>query len=95
VVFFLLVRNTQAAHASLAAMLHTQGVDPVSAAIANGDPFAPRGLPALNELITHQSAFIAYLDDFRLMTILTIATLPFVLLLRGGPAQGGGHAVLD
>jgi DHA2 family multidrug resistance protein len=96
VVFFLLVRNTQTAHASLAALVRTPGGDAVSTAIANGDPFAPKGLAALNDFITHQSTFIAYLDDFRLMTILTIATLPFVLLLRGGGApSGGGHAVLD
>ena len=95
VVFFLLVRNTQTAHASLAALLQTRGGGPVSAAIAAGDPFAPRDLSALNEIVTRQSAFIAYLDDFRLMGALTIATLPFVLLLRGGRARADAHAVID
>jgi DHA2 family multidrug resistance protein len=96
VVFFLLVRNTQTVHASLAELVRTPSGGPGSAAIAAMDRFGPKTLPALNDLITHQSAFIAYLDDFRLMTFVTIATLPFVLLLRGGRAgSGGGHAVLD
>jgi DHA2 family multidrug resistance protein len=95
VVFFLLVRNTQTAHASLSALLRTPGGGAVSAAIAVSDPFGPKDLGALNDFITHQSAFIAYLDDFRLMTVLTLATLPFVLLLRGGRARASGHAVLD
>jgi DHA2 family multidrug resistance protein len=96
VVFFLLVRNTQTVHASLSELVRTPGGGPGAAAISAMDAFGPKSLPALNDLITHQSAFIAYLDDFRLMTFVTIATLPFVLLLRGGRAgSGGGHAVLD
>jgi DHA2 family multidrug resistance protein len=97
VVFFLLVRNTQTVHASLAGLLRTPRGGAVSAAIAGADPFAGQSLPALNDAITQQSAFIAYIDDFRLMAVLTAATLPFVLLLRGGRAQagGGGHAVID
>lgn len=95
VVFFLLVRNTQTVHASLAALLRTPSGGAASAALAAADPSAPRGMTALNDAITHQSAFIAYLDDFRLMTVLTVATLPLVLLLRGGRARASGHAVMD
>jgi DHA2 family multidrug resistance protein len=95
VVFFLLVRNTQAVHASFAALLRTPGGGAASAAIAAADPSGSQGLPALNDFITHQSAFVAYLDDFRLMTVLTMATLPFVFLLRGGPGEASGPAALD
>jgi DHA2 family multidrug resistance protein len=95
VVFFLLVRNTQTVHASLSALLRTPSGGAASAAIAAGDVFAPKDLSTLNEVITHQSAFIAYLDDFRLMTVLTMATLPFVLFLRGGRTRASGPAVID
>ncbi len=40
----------------------------------------------LNAEINRQAAMIAYLDDFRLMMILTIVALPLVLLLKR-PAQ--------
>ena len=43
-------------------------------------------LMLLNAEINRQAAMIAYLDDFRLMMILTILALPLVLLLRR-PAQ--------
>jgi DHA2 family multidrug resistance protein len=36
----------------------------------------------LNGMITRQSAMIAYLDDFHLMMILTVVSLPLVFLLR-------------
>jgi DHA2 family multidrug resistance protein len=93
VVFFLLVRNTQTVHSSFAEMLRTRAGGPVSAAIASATPNV--SLSALNEAITHQSAFIAYIDDFRLMAIVTIATLPFVFLLRGGRARTSAAHVLD
>jgi DHA2 family multidrug resistance protein len=96
VVIFLLVRNTQTVHASFASLLRTPAGGAVSAAIANTDSLGPQGLPALNDFITHQSAFVAYMDDFRLMTLVTIATLPFVLLLRGGRSKtSAAAAALD
>lgn len=36
----------------------------------------------LNGMITRQSAMLAYLDDFHLMMILTVVSLPLVFLLR-------------
>ena len=44
------------------------------------------GLLALNGLITNQSAMVAYIGDFRLMMILTLFTLPFLLLFRRAKA---------
>ena len=38
---------------------------------------------------------IGYIDDFKLMLILTLAALPFVLMIRSGvraPQKGQGHA---
>lgn len=50
---------------------------------------------AIDAAITHQAAFVAYLDDFKLMMVATLATLPCLLLLRTGRAKSRGHAVID
>ena len=96
VVLFLLVRNTQTMHASLSALVRTPSTDPTSVAIAaRVDPTANHSLAAIDAAINHQAAFIAYLDDFKLMMIATLATLPFILLLRTGKTAVSGHAVMD
>lgn len=96
VVLFMLTRNTQTMHASLAAMVRTPSTDPTSVQIAGRvNPYADHSLAAIDAAITHQAAFVAYLDDFKLMMVATLATLPFVLLLKGGRTAAKGHAVLD
>jgi DHA2 family multidrug resistance protein len=79
----LLVRNTQIAHASLGAhvnyanpALQDAGVSSVYN-LANG-----AGMTALNGEITRQAAMIAYVDDYWLMMILTLAVIPLLLLVR-------------
>jgi len=96
VVLFMLTRNTQTMHASLSALVRTPSADPTSVAIAARlDPGANHSLAAIDAAIGHQAAFVAYLDDFKLMMLATLATLPFLLLIRTGRPAGGGHAVLD
>jgi DHA2 family multidrug resistance protein len=68
----LLVRNTQAVHAALAER------------VAVGDSSA-EALNLLNVEVTRQASMIAYVDDFWLMTLMTLAVLPLLLLVR--PAQ--------
>jgi DHA2 family multidrug resistance protein len=47
-------------------------------------------------MITNQAAMIAYIDDFRLMMVLTLCTIPFLLLIRRARPQAGAHpAVLE
>lgn len=85
VVLAMLVRNTQAMHESLTAVVRTPAADPASAAIAaHVNPFADRSLSALNQYVTHQAAFVAYVDDYKFMMLATLTVLPFVLLLRKG-----------
>jgi DHA2 family multidrug resistance protein len=48
--------------------------------------------------VTRQALFIAYLDDFKLMMIVTFAVLPLLLLMRRGNRVGTGapaHAAMD
>jgi DHA2 family multidrug resistance protein len=46
----------------------------------------------LNAEITRQALFIAYLDDFKLMMIVTLAVLPLLLLMKRGKKVGTGDA---
>ncbi|HEV2300235.1 MAG TPA: DHA2 family efflux MFS transporter permease subunit [Stellaceae bacterium] len=43
---------------------------------------APAGVAALNAEVTRQAAMVAYIDDFKLMMILVVVTLPLLLLVR-------------
>jgi DHA2 family multidrug resistance protein len=79
----LLTRNTQIAHASLGAhvnyanpALQDAGVSSVYN-LANG-----AGMTALNGEITRQASMIAYVDDYWLMMILTLAVIPLLVLVR-------------
>jgi len=40
------------------------------------------GRAILDEIVTQQAAMIAYLNDFMLLMILTLAMVPLVLLIR-------------
>ena len=46
---------------------------------------------------TRQALFIAYLDDFKLMMIVTFAVLPLLLLMKRGNQVGNGapHVAMD
>ena len=77
----LLVRNTQIAHASL-----VEHINPSNAVAQVGggayDLTSPAGLLQLNGEITCQATMIAYLDDFKLMLVLTLAVMPLLWLIR-------------
>jgi DHA2 family multidrug resistance protein len=96
---FLLAQNTQIMHASIAEsvtpfnrMLQTAG------AYMMWNTATPAGLAALNQEITRQSLSIAYVDDFKLMLLVSLPTALLVLLMRDpnrAPAPSAEHAVLD
>ena len=84
----LLVRNTQIAHASLAATAHTDAA--AQAGLA--------GLMQLNGEITRQAAMIAYVDDFKLMLVLTLLVMPLLWLIqppKRRAATGSAHVALE
>jgi len=80
---FLLAQNTQIMHASLAAQ-----VTPFNRMLQTGGAYlfwnaaAPPGLVALNAEITRQASIIAYVDDFKLMLLITLPTALLLLLMR-------------
>ena len=94
----LLVRNTQIAHASL--VTHINAANPAVRDPASLYDMATQAGPALiNNEITRQASMIAYVDDYRLMMLLTMAVIPMLLLIRppkasAAPAQVD-HAALE
>jgi DHA2 family multidrug resistance protein len=95
VVMFLLTRNADRMHAALAQNItpFTSQNNPAIAA-AHVDLGTTKGLLALNGLITSQATMIGYLDDFKLMMVLTLVTIPFLLLIREAAPKTGDHQVV-
>jgi DHA2 family multidrug resistance protein len=88
IVIALLSRNTQINHAVLAE--HVNPYNPLMQAPwlpPSWSPDSAAGLATLNAELTRQAASIAYIDDFLLMMYVTLAALPFVLLLRSPRRQ--------
>jgi MFS transporter, DHA2 family, multidrug resistance protein len=93
----LLQSNTQVNHAQIADV-----VTPFNRSLSNGavahlwNPGHLRGAVLLNEEITRQANAIAYIDDFKLMLILALCSLPLVLLIRPERRRigGDGHAAV-
>ncbi len=77
IVFTLATRFTQVNHAIIAEQVTPFGNHPLPPAMTT-----PEGLAMLNGLITRQAATIGYINDFTLMTWVTLATLPLLLLFR-------------
>ena len=94
----LLVRNTQVAHSSLA---QTVNMAAANGALSNPayDVAKPAGLALLNAEVNRQAAMIAYIDDFRLMLILTLCVIPLLWLIkpprRGAAPGAAAHAAMD
>jgi len=96
VVSYLLIRNNQVNHATIASH-----VTAFNHAFDNGivrqtlSPWTASGRAALDQAIQTQASIISYIDDFKLMMILALAAIPLVLLLRSAPASGeNDHAMV-
>jgi DHA2 family multidrug resistance protein len=88
----LLVHNTQVLHADMAAHVTPR----VMSGHALGHFSSAQAATALNDQITAQSAFIAYLDNFHLMLLLTIAAAFTLFFVRKPePSKAAEHVVLE
>ena len=63
---------------------------PELAANLNANTDAGRAL--LDMIVTQQASMIAYLNDFYLLMILTLAMIPLVLIIRAAKSPAGGKA---
>ena len=95
IVMTLLARGTQINHAEL-----VQHITPFDAGAAQlqamGQMPTAASLAMLNAEVTRQASAIAFLNDFWLMMVMTIVTIPLLLLLRpvkhiGAPALVAEH----
>jgi DHA2 family multidrug resistance protein len=83
VVTALITQNTQINHANIAAYVtpfnHAFSLPAVMQSL---DPLTAAGRAALDGIVTLQATIIAYIDDFKLLMILSIIVMPLVLLLK-------------
>jgi DHA2 family multidrug resistance protein len=66
--------------------------DPTIAQFWN--PFVASGRAALDAMITQQAQIIAYIDDYKLLMIATLAAIPLLIVFKQAAAGGGkDHAL--
>ena len=90
VVNSLLTQNTQVNHAEIArhvTAVNRLFVDPVARHLVS--PLTAAGRAALDGLVTQQAQIIAYIDDYKLLMIATLAAIPLLFIFRK-PTEGGG-----
>jgi MFS transporter, DHA2 family, multidrug resistance protein len=81
VVTTLLTRNSQIMHATLGEHVSRYS-SIVRARMPDGGSPGMHTLAGLNATVTEQAAMIAYNNDFKLMMLLSLASIPLVFLLR-------------
>jgi DHA2 family multidrug resistance protein len=89
IVTSLLTRNTQANHAEI--VQHVTAVNRMfeTPAIAQfWNPATDAGRAALDAMITLQAQIIAYIDDFKLMMIVTLAAIPLLMIFKQASGDG-------
>jgi DHA2 family multidrug resistance protein len=55
---------------------------------------SPTMLARMNAMVTRQAEMIAYNNDFKMMLVLTLATIPLVLFLRK-PKPGAAAVLIE
>ncbi len=78
-----LAQNTQVVHSRLVEGLRPD--NPLAQAPYLAAPFSlstPGGMAALNAEVTRQASMVAYIDDFKLIMLIALASIPLLLLLR-------------
>jgi len=86
-----LVRLTQVSHADMAAHVTQRNIPSLNPALfENLGRYGNVALAYINGEITRQALFIAYLDDFKMMMIITFAVLPLLFFMKRGNKVGTG-----
>ena len=93
VVAMLLSRNVQLNHTELSAYINPYNPNlwAASPQAAAGDPAA---LSQLDGVVNMQSQMISYNNDFKLLMVMTLAAIPFIILLRKPKAAPGGASAV-
>jgi len=94
-----LTRNVQVAHASLTEHINIANPmlqDPTVTSVYGSGGVA--GATLLNAEITRQASMLAYIDDFWMMFLVTLAIIPLLLLIRppkAKPDASANHAAME
>ena len=95
VVNSLLTRNTQVNHATI-----SEHVTAVNRAFENPaiahfwNPLTAAGRAALDAMVTRQAQIIAFIDDYKLLMIATLAVIPLLVVFRKPSAPNAAEAVV-
>ena len=95
VVTSLLTQNTQANHAEI--VQHVTAVNrtfEIPAIAQFWNPATDGGRAALDAMITTQAQIIAYIDDFKLLMIATLAVIPLLLVFKQASGGAEDHPVV-
>jgi MFS transporter, DHA2 family, multidrug resistance protein len=87
----LLTRNEQINHADVSR--YVTAANPAlqnPAVIHFWNPYVAAGRAALDAVVNQQAAIIAYIDDYKLLMLATLAVMPLLIVFRK-PTAGGGH----
>jgi DHA2 family multidrug resistance protein len=77
-------------------MTAAPATNPLAQAPFLGSSFSlstPSGIAALNAEVTRQAAMVAYIDDFKLIMLISLGSIPLLLLLRGARRQPSPRTV--
>jgi MFS transporter, DHA2 family, multidrug resistance protein len=86
VVNSLLTRNTQVNHAEITPSITSVNRGFEDLAIARfWDPVSAAGRAALDAMVTQQAQIIAYMDDYKLLMIATLAAIPLLIIFKKPP----------
>jgi DHA2 family multidrug resistance protein len=92
---FMLTSNIQTHRATMTEMLSPYSDRLIDAGIDPSALVTPAGLQTaaqLDAMVNAQATMLAYVDDFRLMLIITLCAAPLLLLLRYRKPTAGGDA---
>jgi DHA2 family multidrug resistance protein len=99
VVNSLLTRNTQVNHAEIARNVTSVNRAFEDLAISQfWNPISAAGRTALDAMITRQAQIIAYIDDYKLLMIATLAAIPLLVIFSKPPrsaATDSMHAAME
>jgi DHA2 family multidrug resistance protein len=94
VVNSLLTRNTQVNHAEIARSVTSVNRAFEDLTIAQfWDPVSAAGRTALDAMVTKQAQIIAYMDDYKLLMIATLAAIPLLIIFKKPPHSAAADSM--
>jgi MFS transporter, DHA2 family, multidrug resistance protein len=95
VVNALITRNTQVNHAEIAQHVTAVNRGFENPAIAHfWNPVTAAGRTALDQVLTQQAQIIAYVDDYKLLLMATLAAIPLLVVFRRSAADRADQTVI-